>query len=292
MENSIQSLLVYLGISSPDSIQEFYPHVRDRNDIKVMRCSKSGVIFLQRSDHIDTLRYYEKKDKLEYWSAKSRQEALLSCVDDDKRRAAQFEKVIRNKRWLDIGTGVGGILDLLGSYASYVRAVEPQETAREELKKLGYRVYRDIGDVKEKDFDVITLFHVFEHMPDPLGSLRLIVSKMEKGQVIIEVPHARDALITLYDLDAFKEFTFWSEHLILHTRTSLETFLSRAGFKKINVIGYQRYSLANHLHWLSKGKPGGHKEWSFMSNNELDSAYGQTLDRLDCTDTLIAIAFK
>jgi 2-polyprenyl-3-methyl-5-hydroxy-6-metoxy-1,4-benzoquinol methylase len=292
MENSIQSLLISLGICSPDSIQEFYPHVRDRNDIKVMHCIKSGVIFLQRSDHIDALRYYEKKDKLEYWSAKSRQEALLSCLDDDRRRAEQFESTIRNKRWLDIGTGVGGILDLLAPHAAYVCAVEPQVTAQEALKSLGYRVYRDVGEVEETNFDVITLFHVFEHMPNPLEALHLIASKMEKGQVIVEVPHAKDALLTLYDLDVFKEFTLWSEHLVLHTRVSLEAMLRKAGFRDIQVIGYQRYPLANHLYWLSKGQPGGHKEWSFMSNNELDNAYGQTLDRLDYTDTLIAIAFK
>jgi SAM-dependent methyltransferase len=292
MENSIQSLLVSMGICSLDSIQECYPRVRDRDDIKVMRCSKSGVIFLQRSDHIDTLRYYEEKDKLEYWSAKSRQEALLSCMDDDRRRAAQFESMIRNKRWLDIGTGVGGILDLLAPHASYVCAIEPQRTAREELKNLGYHVYRDIREVEETNFDIITLFHVFEHMPDPLESLRLIASKMKDGQVVIEVPHANDALLTLYDLDVFKDFTFWSEHLILHTRISLEAMLRKAGFRDIQVSGCQRYPLANHLYWLSKGKPGGHKEWSFMSNDELDNAYGRTLDRLNYTDTLIATAFK
>ena len=292
MENSIQSLLISMGICSPDSIQEFYPQVRDRNDIKVMRCSKSGVIFLQRSDHIDASQYYEKKDKLEYWAATCRQEALLSCVDDDKRRAEQLETVIRNKRWLDIGTGVGGILDLLAPHAAYVCAVEPQVTAREELKNLGYHVYKDVGEVEETNFDVITLFHVFEHMPNPLESLNSIASKMERGQVIIEVPHAKDALLTLFDLDNFKEFTFWSEHLILHTRVSLEAMLRKAGFRDIQVSGCQRYPLANHLYWLSKGKPGGHKEWSFLLSKELDDAYNQTLDRLDYTDSLIAIAFK
>jgi hypothetical protein len=292
MGDNIQSMLISLGICFLDSIQEFYPRVRDRDDVKAMRCSKSGVIFLQFSDHIDALQYYDKKNKLEYWAAACRQEALLSCVDDDKRRAEQFETVIRNKRWLDKGTGVGGVLDLLGPHAAYVCAVEPQVTAREELKYFGYHVYKDVRDVKEKNFDVVTLFHVFEHMPDPLESLYLIASKMEKGQVIIEVPHAKDALLTLYDLDSFKEFTLWSEHLILHTRMSLEVLLRKAGFKNIQVNGCQRYPLANHLYWLSKGKPGGHKEWHFMSSKELDDAYSQTLDRLDCTDTLIAIAFK
>ncbi len=292
MVNNIQSLLISMGICSLDSIYEFYPCVRDRDDIKVMRCSKSGVIFLQNSDHIEAAQYYEEKDKLEYWAANSREEALLSCLYDDRRRAEQFESTIRNKRWLDIGTGVGGILDLLAPHAAYVCAVEPQAAVREELKGLGYRVYKDIHEVEEANFDVITFFHVFEHMPNPLEALHLIASKMETGQVIIEVPHAKDALLNIYDSDVFKDFTFWSEHLILHTRESLVALLSKAGFKDIQVSGLQRYPLANHLYWLSKGKPGGHKEWSFMLSNELDNAYSQTLDRLDFTDTLIAVACK
>jgi len=32
-----------------------------------------------------------------------------------------------------------------------------------------------------------------------------------------------------------------------------------AGFPHVEITGDQRYSLANHLTWLSSGKPGGHK---------------------------------
>jgi len=110
--------------------------------------------------------------------------------------------------------------------------------------------------------------------------------------LIVEVPHANDFLISFLNLQAFKEFTFWSEHLILHTRQSLEIFLREAGFKNIRIQGFQRYPLANHLHWLAKGKAGGHKHWHHLQTDELNRAYASMLASLDKTDTLIAVAEK
>ena len=144
-----------------------------------------------------------------------------------------------------------------------------------------------------KNLDVITLFHVFEHLSDPLSVLREIKNRLKiGGKVIIEVPHARDFLFNTLDLDSFKEFTFWSEHLILHTKQSLKKFLEAAGFKRIKISGYQRYPLSNHLYWLRYGKPAGHKKWDFLNGKEIEKAYTDLLKKIDQTDTLIAVAEK
>jgi len=126
-----------------------------------------------------------------------------------------------------------------------------------------------------------------------LGSLKNLHKLLsENGKIIIEVPHAKDILIDTFKLDSFKAFTFWSEHLILHTRKSLETFLTAAGFKNITVIGFQRYPLANHLYWLNKGKPGGHTEFTQLRNASMENEYSNLLNTIDQTDTIIAIAEK
>ncbi len=290
--NRIQEHLISLGICNPERIREFYPRVRDREDVRVLQCEKSGVIFLDSSEHVRQ-GYYESRNAHEYWSAADRKQALQSCQEDDRRRADQFSAFIRDRKWLDIGTGVGGILDLLASTAGQTCAVEPQEGIRDELSRCGYRVYSNLKEVPDNDFGVVTLFHVFEHLPEPLETLISIRDKMTAGSsLILEVPHARDALISLLDLDAFKSFTFWSEHLILHTRQSLAAFLRKAGFTKIEITGFQRYPLSNHLYWLRHGKPGGHEKWSFLNNSELNKEYYSTLERIDATDTLIAIAEK
>jgi SAM-dependent methyltransferase len=290
MENKIRSQLCSLRICDENSIEPYFPKVRDRDDVAVLKCNKSGVILLSRSDHMGR-EHYEQAADLKYWGDGDRKAGLEITAVDDKRRSEQFRGMISGKVWLDVGTGLGGILDLLSPIAAKTLAVEPQAYARESLQKLGYKVYRDLEEVPDKNVEVATLFHVFEHLTEPLAALKRIKEIMAPGgKIIIEVPHANDALISVFDNEAFKSFTFWSEHLILHTRHSLTVFLQEAGFHGIKITGFQRYPLANHLYWLAKGKPGGHEVWEHLRSKPLDQAYGNILGSNDKTDTLIAIA--
>jgi hypothetical protein len=94
-----------------------------------------------------------------------------------------------------------------------------------------------------------------------------------KARLIVEVPSADDALLTLYDCDAFQRFTYWSQHLFLFNASTLMLLAKQAGLRVIATQHYQRYPLSNHLYWLSQGKPGGHQLWSFLDTTELSQAY-------------------
>lgn len=135
------------------------------------------------------------------------------------------------------------------------------------------------------------MFHVLEHLPYQVKTLKSLKSRLNrKGKIIIEVPHAEDFLILQKELKEFKDFTFWSEHLILHTYKSLKTVLLKSGFKKINIKYYQRYNFSNHLGWFLKKKPGGHEFYKKIISKELNLSYCENLKNLGQTDTLIAIA--
>ena len=112
----------------------------------------------------------------------------------------------------------------------------------------------------------------------------------DKGKIIIEVPHAEDFLLLQEELKEFKNFTFWSEHLILHTYKSLKSILMKAGFKSVNIQYYQRYNFSNHLGWFLKRKPGGHNFYKDIVGYKLNLSYCENLKKLGQTDTLIAIA--
>ena len=100
-----------------------------------------------------------------------------------------------------------GILDKLSGLASETYAVEPQKIASENLKKLGYGVFPNIESVTETEIDVVTLFHVFEHLTSPLDDLKLIYNKMSnQGKIYIEVPHAKDFLISFFEHESFKVY--------------------------------------------------------------------------------------
>ena len=111
------------------------------------------------------------------------------------------------------------------------------------------------------------------------------------GKIIIEVPHANDFL--LHNSKEFMKFSLWSEHLILHTYQSLKLFLEDSSFKDIYIKGIQRYPLSNHLNWLSKGTPAGHKNnFSLILSNDLEDEYCKSIISANMCDTLMAIASK
>ena len=60
-----------------------------------------------------------------------------------------------------------------------------------------------MNDVKTK-FNLITAFHVVEHLKDPISVLRQLAELLEEnGKLVIEVPNSEDALLTLYESEVF-----------------------------------------------------------------------------------------
>ena len=171
--NKIAKTLTEWGVCDEAAITLFYPRVRDRDDISILKCERSGVIFTSTSEHMDMSHYSEKQEFPHYWQELDRKKALIDSLEDDSRRTNQFLSLVSNKKWMDVGTGAGGILDLLDPYSGRTVAVEPQQRALESLKDEEYEAYSDISDVPYDDFDLITLFHVFEHLTDPLDLLKV-----------------------------------------------------------------------------------------------------------------------
>jgi 2-polyprenyl-3-methyl-5-hydroxy-6-metoxy-1,4-benzoquinol methylase len=291
-----EELLADLGIIDKQYVTKIADSTRDRSDISVYKCNKSGVIFLDAGHHIDRAYYQTKEVKqtgLSLSMPTTKGSVSTTALEDSTRRKDQFKSYLRGKKWVDIGTGTGEILGLLAGEAKSAVGIEPSQTLLNKMIKKGLCAYNSLDAVEDNNFDTATLFHVLEHFTHPLEELKRIHTKLkDNGQLIVEVPHANDFLIKTLDSDTFKKFTFWSEHLVLHNRFSLERLLSLAGFSEITIVGYQRYSLSNHLHWLAKNKPGGHDLWSYIDSPELKTAYLNMLTRLDQTDTIIAICKK
>lgn len=265
--------------------EPFFPRTRDRADVSVLK-DEAGVIFLDSIDHM-SVAHYEGLSIEEAWGAKERTEALAATRADDARRAA-YVSALHPKQYIDIGCGLGGTMELLAGDVPHISGVEPQADILALLKSR-FAMYASIDEVPGQ-FDVASLFHVFEHLTEPMATLKKVHERLVPGgRVIIEVPHARDALLAL---DAFKAFSLWSEHLVLHTRQSLEIYLEKAGFHNLEIQGVQRYPLANHVRWLVEGLPGGQKTLPQFGDQKLTAAYEAYLIAHDATDTLLAIAQK
>ena len=197
---------------------------------------------------------------------------------------------------MDFGCGIGGFLQLVqnSKLALSVTGVEQEEALKESFSDRQLNVFSDIMDIpRSEKYDIITVFHVIEHLSDPVSTL-IDLSKILKknGEIIIEVPSSDDALLTLYECDAFSNFTYWSQHLFLFNKKTFSDLIDKTPLKLNWIKNIQRYPLSNHLYWLSKGLPGGHEFWSFLNSEDLHLSYEKQLASIGMCDTIVASVSK
>lgn len=198
--------------------------------------------------------------------------------------------------FLDFGCGNGGFLKELKkrNIASHLVGVELDKEARNYLLSENIEVYKNLENIDEIiKFDVITMFHVIEHLENPQKVVCEIRNRLaEDGLLIIETPNSEDALISKYHSKNFMDFTFWSAHLFLYNSDSLEMLMEECGFSTVDNGQIQRYPLSNHLYWLVENKPGGHMKWQECNSDLLNVAYADILKSMRKCDTLFGIFKK
>lgn len=205
-----------------------------------------------------------------------------------KERLQLVKKHFKNKKVLEIGSSTGAFLSLLNE--SNTNACELANDNLEYSKQfITGNAYSSIDKVNETDFDIICMFHVFEHIREPVLFLEQCRSLLSKGgRILIEVPCSNDPLLTLYHCEEFKDFVFQPMHPMVYNEKSLDYVFKQSGLKKEQVIYHQRYGLGNHLSWFKNKKPGGDAKLNKLFKNNLD--YKTTLEELEKTDTIFYIA--
>ena len=130
------------------------------------------------------------------------------------------------KSILDIGAGTGAFLNQAKKNKWIVSGIEPNEAARKLAQEKGIVLAESIDSLHGKKFDVITLWHVLEHLPD----LKETTSKIENllksdGILIIAVPNYKS-----FDAKYYK--AYWAafdvpRHLWHFSRSSMEKLFSK-----------------------------------------------------------------
>ncbi|KKM01609.1 hypothetical protein LCGC14_1792720 [marine sediment metagenome] len=259
--------------------------VRDIPELKILKCTNCGLVYLENFNHIDK-DYYKNAGMNDYGSL---EEYAKSCIDNDLWRIEKYKSLFRTKTILDFGSGLGGFIKGMLQHTS-IYGCEIDPSWQNVNSSIGAWMYDNIEEIPDNYFDYITLFHVLEHLKDPKEVLKKLKPKLKKsGTIIVEVPNADDALLTLYDCEAFQNFTYWSCHLYLFNQYNLMRLIEQSGLKCSNIIQAQRYPLSNHMYWLAKGKPGGHKIWNCLDYNESNEWYENKLAKIGKCDTLVAL---
>lgn len=294
--NPLLAELAGLGVVNPAGFERIADKTRDL-DIPVYIDTGSGVILLESvatsNAYYAMVKPEDREQGMSLTPLSSGEVLKTPTLEDAQRRRLQFLERIKGRVVCDFGAGHGEFLAACLDDIRAARAVELRQHCLDYIAAhYGPRIVAapSLGDLPSP-FDVLTMFHVLEHIPNQTATLQVIRGSLKPGgELIVEVPHARDFLIQELQLKAFQSFTFWSEHLILHTRESLAAVLKAAGFVDVQVSPFQRYGFTNHLHWLRHGKPGGHDRLRHLEDREMEVAYRRYLCSRDMSDTLIATA--
>lgn len=128
-------------------------------------------------------------------------------------------------RHLDIGCSSGVLLEhFRREYGCQAVGVEPGMMYRAYAQQQGLKVYASLDELKasgEERFDLISLAHVLEHLPDPLATLAELHEHWltQEGHLLLEVPN-------LYAHDCFEV-----AHLLSFSPHTLRQLLSKAGYQ-------------------------------------------------------------
>lgn len=183
--------------------------------------------------------YYESNN---YISHKDEAKTLLEKVYQTvkkialKRKLALINKYTNtSKTILDIGCGTGEFLITARKNNWNTLGVEINDEARNKSCKKNITTYKFIEEVKSSQFNIITLWHVLEHLKDLNGTITKISSLLDTdGTLIIAVPNYKS-----YDANYYKEY--WAaydtpRHLWHFSQKSISTIFENHNLKVVRTL--------------------------------------------------------
>jgi len=217
----------------------------------ISRCRDCGYVFAcKRPSRNEIAEYYSRIDRYDHWLRHEKERDGLW-----KRRLSMVRRYKSSGYLLDVGTGTGQFLHSAEQYF-HVTGTEISENAIAIAKqKYGLDIVK--GDIEDLHFDcrfdLITLFHVLEHVCDPAGTVLKCRSLLNQdGLLLLAVPNDVSGLqplmfraLSFLKVGRFKKYgkmglpkltldgSVPEIHLSHFTVPVLRSFLERNGFEVI-----------------------------------------------------------
>ncbi len=244
------------------------------------RCRECGLIFDNpRPEWTEITAFYAKETQYDEWLSEKK-------ARDDlwKRRLRLVRKYIPQGKLLDVGSGIGQFLFHAKKYFQ-VTGTEISPVAVK-IARENYGVVLLQGTLEsvplESQYDVITLFHVLEHVPLPKKTLQECLKRLKPGGILVlAVPNDVDSVLTrrnrLMERRGFEKYKSLGKlglpkltlngseiHLSHFTAPVLSLKLNQLGFEIVDtaldpyfavsgirkVRRYLRFGIYSCLNWL------------------------------------------
>jgi 2-polyprenyl-3-methyl-5-hydroxy-6-metoxy-1,4-benzoquinol methylase len=211
-----------------------------KESFNIVSCKVCGFKFTNPRPSDSVLGDYYKAE--EYVSHTNSKKGIINKLYHVVRKYTLKKKVqllssyVSRGTILDYGCGTGMFLAACKEAGWNTIGMEPDDSARKIASDQDLSVYSNKDNVnsfiKEKQVEVITLWHVLEHVTDMSETLPFFKAKLKKdGVLIIAVPNH-----VSYDAQYYKEF--WAaydapRHLHHFDLKSMKALLQNYGFKLV-----------------------------------------------------------
>jgi SAM-dependent methyltransferase len=226
-----------------------------RNEWQFWQCSECGTVWLDPRPAVEALGIIYPPHYYAYAMSETISPIALkgkAMLDRWKFDAILKRVGFEPTSYLDIGCGDGRYLELFANRGIPRQRIYGLELSEEPVRRLnerGFNTYvrrvEDCIEVPDGTIDLATMFHVIEHVADPLRVLRRIVDWLAPGGVLaVETPN-----IDAWDAHLFKE-RWWGgyhipRHWTLYDRDSLSRLFQEAGLEVV----YTAYQ-TGHSFWM------------------------------------------
>lgn len=190
--------------------------------------------------------YYESEDYISHTDSKRTLfEKLYHLVKTNalKNKVALITKENPKKgNLLDIGAGTGDFLTQAKNAGWNCIGIEPNEKAKNISISKGVSFTNTLEELENNSFDVITMWHVLEHVPDLENQIKTLKRLLKpNGTIIIAVPNYKS-----FDAKHYK--SFWAaydvpRHLWHFSIISIQKLFSKEGLqlKKVKPMWFDSF---------------------------------------------------
>lgn len=184
-------------------------------------------------------RYYESEDYISHTDAKrSIFEKAYHFVKNIalKNKLSLINDLQKSKgNLLDIGAGTGDFLLFAKNNGWKTVGIEPSEKAKSIAKAKGVELKSSLSDLEKNSFDIITMWHVLEHVPNLEHQIKELKRLLKpNGSIIIAVPNFKS-----FDANHYKEF--WAaydvpRHLWHFSKTAIEKLFAEEDLNLVKIL--------------------------------------------------------
>ena len=187
----------------------------------------------------DLGKYYDSPNYISHTDGnKSLFEKLYQTVKNIalKNKLNLINSLSENKgKILDIGAGVGDFLAFVKQDGWQTIGVEPSQKAREIAINKGVNFVNETSDLENNSFDIITMWHVLEHVPNlefQIKELKRLLNP--NGTLVIAVPNFKS-----FDAKYYKEY--WAAfdvpiHFWHFSKTAIKLLFEKENMKLEKVL--------------------------------------------------------